>query len=531
MVDRRLEPHDSNQLELKLAYAIDRNRKRQRYRVETYMFVPKTLGLNSKTYPAERFYEDTTGFIRLKTPTVALASLAQGDQARVWFEPLAAGFGAVLSGERSDTADLIRQLKILGCIYRRALRDEGLEMLARFDRLAEHGTVGAHTGDRELAADLSRFGSDVGGATGRLRKLGEKCEHAAMPDGVREVWRAVDEYVAIVSEDVVTTLVETIDERVASMADHPLAVVRESLADLAIAAYHHRRARDYPSYVREGEENENLTHRRRLLKRIVASSLYLNIRHEDPSRGMQDIIGMIAAAGAMLFAVWVTLEAQEAWPDFGAPFIAVAVISYMIKDRIKEWGKRYLAGPFKRFIPDHAMQVRDHEGRGIGHCKEAFELTETSALDPEIMSLRHMDHPTAAAEQGRPESVIRYTKEVTLSSAGILEHGEGISALTDIVRFNLGRLRRRMDEPYEPYRLIHPEERQVLTVRCARVYHVNFILRITTMSGNGQATETERVRVVVDQRGIKRIEHVTPYGTRDAIERAAEPTADLSELD
>jgi hypothetical protein len=519
LVDRRLEPHDSNQLELKLAYGIESAERHQRYRVETFIFVPTTLGLSAKTYPAERFYEDTAGFIRLKTPTVALASLADNSQAGVWFDPLSERLDGLLGGAIRADGSTSRRLKLLGCIFRRSLRDEMLDVLERFDRLDEASTAEGSAGDAELAEDLVTFSEYASLAKERLRALGQRCESAAMDHEVREIWRSVDEFVSIVAEDAATKLVEAVDERrAAGAAGGPLDVARD------------RRARGYPSFVREGDENEVLTHRRRVLKRTVASSLYLDIVHQTPGRFLQDIIGMVAAAAAMLFAVYVTLEAQEAWPDFGAPFIAVAVVSYMIKDRIKEWAKRYLARPVRRFIPDHVMKVIDVEGNVVGECREMFQLLETSQLDRDITTLRHVDHPSAGAEAGRPETVIRYVKEVVLASEGLAAQLPGIDGLSDIIRFNLGRLRRRMDNPYEDYRLVHPEKMELITVPCARVYHVNLVLRVTSGKGKNARVETERARVVVDQRGIKRIESVAIAGAgRPA--RRYDPTVDMSELD
>ena len=531
MVDRRLEPHDSNQLELKLAYGIATGQRTQRYRVETYLFVPTTLGFTSKSYPPERFYEDTAGFIRLKTPTVALAALADSTQAQSWFEPSQALLQSMLSGESKDGDGLIRRLKLLGCIYRRALRDEMIDVLERFERLPGADQVGAPTGEAELAEELVTFHEQLCGAQERLTALGRQCESPAVEVEVRETWRRIDEYVAIVAEDVSTKLVEVVDERLGSeTVEGPLVEARERLAQVAIENYQHRRARGYPSFVSEGSENETLTHRRRLLKRTVASSLYLNLVQERPGRYLHDAIGMIAAAAAMLFAVYVTIEAQSAWPDFGGPFVAVAVVSYIIKDRIKEWSKRYLSKPLRRFLPDHVVKVVDSDGNEVGQCRELFELVEPSSLDADILRIRHIDHPTATAEAGRPETVLHYTKEVVLSSSGLSTQLPGIEALSDIIRFNLGRMRRRMDNPYEEYRLIHPQRRELMAVPCARVYHINVVLKVTSGKGSDTQVEIERARVIVDQRGIKRIETVTATGA-DRYRRRHDPTVDMSELE
>ena len=86
--------------------------------------------------------------------------------------------------------------------------------------------------------------------------------------------------------------------------------------------------------------------------------------------------------------------------------------------------------------------------------------------------------------------------------------GEGVN---DIIRFNFDRLRSRMDDPEELYRYIHPRTREVTETMCARVYHVNLVLRMTTGGGGDPSNvHLDRVRVVLDRRGIQRVELIDP---------------------
>ena len=50
--------------------------------------------------------------------------------------------------------------------------------------------------------------------------------------------------------------------------------------------------------------------------------------------------------------------------QFAAPYLAIIVVCYVLKDRIKEWGKRYLqplAGWFGVDFPDRRVRVRAPE--------------------------------------------------------------------------------------------------------------------------------------------------------------------------
>lgn len=532
-----MEPHDSNQLELKLGYVVERGRKRQRYRVECFTFVPRTLGISRATYPSARFYEDTAAFVRMKTPTVALSALARAPKASAWFQPVSDRLDRLLAGEVRVDGTAAHRLKLLGCIYRSAIRDETDDIIRRYmpapgrDPGLPDTTQGARAAD--LARTVDRFLDDLVAALERLRVLGERCDHAAMDSSVREVWRAVDEYVTLFSEEALTRLVELVDRRPqGTEPDGGVAGLRTRVAQAAVDAYRYRRARGYPSYVEKGSDNESLPYRRHLLKRIVSSALYLDIRHQQSGGLVTNVIGMVAAAVAMLFAMLAAIWAQGRWGSFSAAFVGAMVLSYIIKDRIKEWGRQRLGRSFQRFVPDHVVEIRDVDsGRLVGECRESFSVVQPSKVDSEVRRLRHIDHPSAVSTDGRPETVLRYTKEINLDSSALERLLEGVEGLNDIIRFNLSRLRERMDGPFEPYHHIDPGTLELVSVPCARVYHVNIVLRFTTGRGAGATTEVERVRVVMDQRGIKRIESLTVGARVGSVERVVNTTmVDRAEL-
>jgi len=68
---RRVSVHDRYQLELKLGYPLRPDRA-TRYRIDTYIFAPHSLGVNSGSYPPEEFYRDIQHYVRMKTPLFRL---------------------------------------------------------------------------------------------------------------------------------------------------------------------------------------------------------------------------------------------------------------------------------------------------------------------------------------------------------------------------------------------------------------------------------------------------------------------------
>ncbi len=523
MIDPRLEAHDANQMELKLSYLVEPGVKRQRYLVETYMFVPRTLGISGQSYSVQGFFEDLQTFVRLKTPQVALEALAKAGRGERWFSPVRAELDRLLSGGARATDELVRSLKVLGGIYRSAIRDEGRLLSSKFLSL-EDDIEGAMMREQELARALSVWIEHLESALTRLRHAGSRCEHAIVPVAVRETWAAVDEYVSIYAEEIATTLVQACDERLRAAGrgeESPLVAVRERLADVAIGAYRYRRSRGYPSYAIPDAPNEDLPRRRRILKRVISSVLYLDLRHEEGGALQRDIIAGIAAALAMLFAALVALWAQLEWGPLSTTFVVILVVSYIIKDRIKEWARRSLGRRFSAKLPDFVTEIRKPDSDDvIGQLRESVSVVDPSRIDPEIVELRHADHPSAIASHGRPEVVVRYAKEVVLESDGLQKAMEGVEGLNDIIRFNFAKFRARMDDPVEIYRIVHPTNRSVVEVPCSRVYHVNVVLKITRGRNKNAMSQIVRVRVVLDAEGLKRVESIGGVGqvqTVDAV--------------
>lgn len=101
----------------------------------------------------------------------------------------------------------------------------------------------------------------------------------------------------------------------------------------------------------------------RILKRHAQSSISLKPIAQAPSTALADLVGMTIAACAMgiaVFSVW----AAQYWGgknQWGIIYIVIIIVGYVIKDRMKEWGKRYLQPVAEWFgldFPDRIMLVR-----------------------------------------------------------------------------------------------------------------------------------------------------------------------------
>lgn len=78
-LDESFKLHDKYQLEMKFTYPLNPDSMLNSYHVDTYIFLPNSLGITPLTYSKEDFYADLQEYIRLKTPAVLLRGMNAGE--------------------------------------------------------------------------------------------------------------------------------------------------------------------------------------------------------------------------------------------------------------------------------------------------------------------------------------------------------------------------------------------------------------------------------------------------------------------
>jgi hypothetical protein len=331
----------------------------------------------------------------------------------------------------------------------------------------------------------------------------------------QEDWGAVDEYLSLLAEDLCTTIAEHMDAAVKNRPEvgGALAASRKELILHAASEYEYRGSRGFVTQVHEGKANEHIPYHWSVLKRTVEGVLYLDVRSNvGRAKLVRDLTGIVAASVAMLFAVYAAIWASTKFGTASWPFIAVSVVSYAIKDRLKEWGRSFLGKKFTYLVPDRYSHMK-LDGRRIGWAKETMRAVAPDLVDPIAFALRHARHPNKVAEHGRPEIVVHYTKEISVRS-GTLETIES-SGFNDIIRLNTSRFKERMAAPVEVYHKPNPETGALERYECAKVYHLNMVLRLESKGGDSgsRSSQEELIRIVMDQNGVKRVSVLDTTGS------------------
>jgi hypothetical protein len=85
-----------------------------------------------------------------------------------------------------------------------------------------------------------------------------------------------------------------------------------------------------------------------------------------------------------------------------------------------------------------------------------------------------------------------------------------VAGVTDIIRFNVERFLRDMDDPELALEYVDLEDFSVGRVKAAKSYQVDMAFRFTTEESDQEKVSVQMVRLVLDRNGIKRMLRISP---------------------
>jgi hypothetical protein len=501
LVDGRIGIHDENQVEIKLDYGFDPAAQRTRYQIETYVFAPRSLGIDRETYRPDQFYADVQSYIRFKTPSLPLTDLCKpgGALARV-ADALPQGNPTWTSPE---AAELRRRVQLLGCEVRANTRDAVADLRSRCRVLGSKRKPAPAMRIADLCTAIDHLCTDLEVLLRGMRALRPEFMEARRPVWVRELFDYLDEYVSVSVEGQLTSLLEALGEP--SPIRDALGAGRDRLAKLIVAEQDHRSDAGYRTVIDHDASGRAYVYRASALKKFMSSVLFLDVRKRGGGGSIRHGAAGLAAGIAMLFSSAIALFTQRWFAIDSMPFVVALVIAYVFKDRIKEWLKFYLSARFSRRLFDYRSKILGPGGVDLGRCRETFGFVQGKGLDESVLAARHVDSTSEIERSTKPEVVIRYIKDIAIDGQRVRALGEGFAELNDIIRFNVASFLARMDDPVRTVAAYDRVDGVVRRHQCPKNYHLNIVLMFRV---EDKTIGMRRFRVVLDRGGIVGLQDV-----------------------
>ncbi|MBI3544615.1 MAG: hypothetical protein HY075_15195 [Deltaproteobacteria bacterium] len=477
--DVQISQHDLSQIELKTLYRVAEDiqgKDSVSYTQEVFFFIPRSMEINKDTYTKEQFYLSMTNYIRLKTPKVL-----EDDE---------------LGNQRID----LIMPQLTSALADASVLDGMLEPL-----LLETRVFGSYINDR--IKSLSRDKPD------------------AIPKALGEIHSLIERYRAVMDElhekiSVHHHLVDSfkyVDEFVSHKLEEYLVGLTRHGIDCAFymkKEHARRKAMGYMEVldVADESEREDFMYRMGLFKKYISEVLYLEVKRYKREKFFTNIAAIF---GAMSAAVVTALLDPNARTSMSAGFfaglrdslplvIAFVAVFYATKDRLKEEFKQRVFAWLKRWIPDYNFEIYSKKGELIGACTEVVAFVNSRKVPPDIRKLRlkgrHVSLRSVSLDQG-----LHYKRTIRVKHDALKGAFKNAKHLKDILRFNFSNFHLKLGDAERPQSFIGHDSK-IREIVMPKVYHIRMIVRHQISGAHGTRTTYEQVRVILDKKGIKRIE-------------------------
>lgn len=462
-VEIRISRQDARRIELRIvAEAATRGRPR---RVDCWWYVPRQAAGNGRDDLARWIQSGMRTLLRFEAPEWDLADLARGmdpDSPIVVLRALVDEHGRT-----QDAAGLLRAeeaARLAAAVTIDAIRDA--------NRLLKHHAGAAW---RERAERLATMAA---AAIVRIRHALDRIN-----PGSAQI-RLIDGYLDHEWQILAGKLTHG-----CPMAERPILASRLETIEGIVGC---RRRMDLASLDARAVEEARL--RQSVAKKIVFSDLHIEETEAVSSRMAGEIVGSIAAAIAMTFAVAVSYVTTAWWAIGSIPFLMVAVLAYIFKDRIKEAIRRRGAVWIRSVVPDRVAHLRAvKDGRDLGTLREHIETVEARGIPEAIAACRRQGDRHGISLLPFGERVVHHVREWRSPATDPPD-----VRVAAILRVDLDQIIRRLDDPEARLRLTDDSTRVV-----GRIYEAYLVVSCADGLGGSALTG---VRIVMDGSGIRRVE-------------------------
>ena len=469
MIDIKTKIHDRYSIEFKVGFVTRRKTKKNDFTVGMWIFVPESLDITPYTYSKADFYRDVKTNIRLITPNFILRDIVEGEALPL--KNLSRAAQAMASDyTRTNTSEFAYQAKMFAAIVKSSLREEA-------------NYIKSQTKKEHL---LDNYTSNLRKIIKAYKDIEQIISTPTVGPEGQEAYNMSGDFICTVSNQHTLMLLKVLAGK------KGLDKQKEELARLVREVNDLRHERNYSSTTD--------IYKHGVLKKYVESQLYLRVPKKRDGVLVEQAYYSLAAGLAMLFATVVAWAFQRHFGNLTWPLFIALIISYMMKDRIKELMRFYFAHRVgDRYYDNKAkISLKDQQ---IGEMKEAVDFISKHKVPEEIKKIRNKGaiFPSENAHLG--ERVILYRKFVNIDREKMMQNASyNYSGVNDIIRLQVNSFLHKMDNPEVPVNVLD-ENGTVKQVMCPKEYYLNIVLSYEY----DDIKDFKHFRITLDRNGIKEI--------------------------
>ena len=456
MIEIQTKIHDQFSIEFKVGFSGTEGVKMDHFDVNSWIFIPNGLDINTQTYSKERFYADMKSNVRLLTPAFTLKQMVEGEEAPILHVRQA--LEALLNESTPEHLDEFEfQLKLFASIFKSSIRNESNKIMTHADA--------PDTYERCLA-----YADDVNRVLREFRDLRDRVN----PDNEEVLTKMgfADEFISH-QTDIRTMKVL---KKLHPSDQKALKDAFSALADMLVDEKNYKIERGY-SHTVLGDKvnNRRLLYRHSMLKKYIESALFLKVNTTQDGQAVKQISFSLAAGLAMMVYLLVTMPFQKYLGNYPSLIFFILVLFYILKDRIKELTRWLFAYQLKDKYYDNKTVV-SIKNQQVGWLKEGMDFITDEKVPEEVMRLRDRTKLEADNKQ-LEEKIILYRKRVEIDNNVLRnQYNYEFKGINDIIRYHINYLTKKMDNPESSIDCLD-DQRQVQTIKAERVYALHFVMQ------------------------------------------------------
>lgn len=486
MISIQAKKHDNFSVEFKFGFNCTEDGVRDDFSVNAWVFVPNSLDINPENYGKKQFYRDVKSNVRLITPVYLLRDISRPSSLPL--RSLRQSIERVVAAPAKDGLDSYEyNLKMFAAIFKSALRDQAAH-LADARSLDSAGYL------------VDDYVSNSKAVLERFRELYKIIDVPTVSERTRSYFRMCDEFMTHVVELRTIRLMRRIDS---SENPETAARSRSQLEDLLKSERAYKVRLGYGVLDGNPEHDRQLVYHHGMLKKFIESELYIRLDKKRDGVAVEQLYYSIAAGIAMIFATAVAWITQVRYGNITWPLFIALVVSYMLKDRIKDLMRYYFAHKLGNKFYDNKASITI-ASRRVGTIREGFDFISVSKAPEKVLRLREKASFVEDESRVFDEKIMLYRKHVTIDDVALASDDDyPKKGINEIMRLHLTRFTQKMDNPVVPIDAVD-EDGGIMTVNVHKIYHINIVFQLQ----HDGSTEYRHFRITMTRNGVMDITEI-----------------------
>ncbi|MDH3323787.1 MAG: hypothetical protein OEM04_12395, partial [Flavobacteriaceae bacterium] len=438
MIRSKIKIHDKFSVVIDVTYDKIFKKKKSKYTTITYLFIPDSLNINTKTYPATKFYNDVRLFLEYDSPNYTLDDINLGEN--YLLKNLLSNTGKYLKNTSDKNRSLFKnQVKMFAATFSSLLREETDAIIKKRNVSIEN---------------IEKFLDKIDLILSEYREVVSIVKDSHIEDKHKNVVFYADEHMSNVVELELMKLFNQLQKKEFKISS------LDRIVSIINAEQKYKKQKLYDSPKDKNINSEELLYKRNQLKKYIESVFFLDQDIRKDGAVFEQTLLALSAGLAMIFSTGIAFYYQQLYGNFTMPFFLALVVSYMLKDRIKGLISMLFVSKSSIFFYDFKIKVTNSLGKKIGLFKENFAFVSIKKLGAKITKHRQKNLIVKVKTESLNEQVIQYKKKIVIypKKFGDDLPDENINGLTDVTRLNFHRFIQYMDDPKKDYILIKKGE-------------------------------------------------------------------------